>query len=215
MITFTTTVSGNAHEQLIGLSSRIGGLEVREAVGESVQRNWQGWIRGFRGHQVGSVGFYDQCARGMTSEATADGANVDINRVGFTVRALGTAHLPGGRIFPTGGRKYLTFAASAFTYGKRARDISGLKFGFAKNPETGHFQAMLYSPHGSETVDRARNRERTGSKSKKQIPPGDIAFWLAKSAKQAGTPALIPTGDQVADWSGQGVEALLDAKGGS
>jgi hypothetical protein len=214
MISQSIVISGSAIPALERLSKTISSAETNRWIGEAVASGWKTKIRGFKGHQVGSVGFYNQCASSMTTEVVPGGVNVNINRVGFTVRALGTAHLPGGAIFPTGGRKYLTFAATSFTYGKEARDVSGLKFGFAANPATGRMQAMLYSPSGSETVSAARNRKRTGKGGEFPIKKGQVAYWLAKRAKQKGDRDLLLTKDEVKKLAGNALETRLTARTG-
>ena len=111
---------------LARMSSAIDGAQLKEVVGRAganTIRNHLFKINSARPNKLGGkrTKFYAQAARSTQHKAVDDGAVVSVNHVGIAQRYFG------GTIRPRRS-KYLTLPAVPRAYGKRAREIPGLKF---------------------------------------------------------------------------------------
>lgn len=117
---------------------------------------------------------------------------VSINAVGIALRYFGTAGLPGGVLRPISAR-YLTIPATPEAHGKRAREFGDLVVGYAYDPELGRDRLALVRD-GSQPATRVA--KRGGRAPSTGLPGGDTTgepvFWLVRSVRQEGDPAVLP-----------------------
>jgi hypothetical protein len=103
-------------------------------------------------------------------------------------------------IKPGNGKKYLTFAACAVAYGRRAGSFANLTFGFATNPKTGKPQPALIE---------------AGAEKKS----GQPYFWLVRKSHQKQNSELLPSDNEMATAALGGaaeyIGTLIQKKGGS
>ena len=122
-------------------------------------------------------------------------------------------------IFPTGGRKYLTFAACAAAYGRRAQSFGNLQFGMAVDPATGNLRPALVEP--AQQKVRFGRRRKDGSRA---VIPGEIkdgrapVYWLVTKAHQKQNRELLPSAAQISaaalEGAAQYIDELIRKKGG-
>jgi len=99
----------------------------------------------------------------------------------------------GATIVPTGGRKYLTIAASAASYGKSARQFSDLRFvqfgrGGAKALVT---EPKWVSKLGRQRKDGSRKQTRTWDAG------GVVMYWLVPQVVLRGQRDLLPSDEEL------------------
>jgi hypothetical protein len=120
-----------------------------------------------RPNQLGGkrTNFYASAARGTSYSVISDTeVTVSIAHVGIRQRFFG------GKIVPTGGRKFLTIPAAAEAHGKRAREFSDLEVVFGM---------------GGRPIGLARKAQ-----GKRQF--GTILFRLVRSVNQRPDPSVLP-----------------------
>ena len=119
----------------------------------------------------------------------ADQASVSIDHVAFRQK------LEGGEIVPVHG-EFLTIPALDESYGKRAREFSDLKFGFAPDPETGDLRPALVAQRGTATYIQRGPRAKKYKAVAEEV--GLVAlFWLVRRVVQAATPGALPTEEEM------------------
>lgn len=147
------------------------------------------------------VGLFAQFARGTHFETTADGVRLVVSHPAIMQR------LKGGRILPTGGRRFLTVPANQFAYGRRAREVGvNLVFAFAPRPGPGELKMMpaLVAPEAVEKETGPARKD--GTRRKKTVRPSGVYYWLIRSATHSADPSTVPTNDAIR----AGVEAQID-----
>lgn len=121
-----------------------------------------------RPNQLGGkrTNFYAGAARGTSYAVVSDTeVTVTVAQIGIRQRFFG------GRIVPTGGRKFLTIPAAAEAHGKRAREFSDLEVVFGL---------------GGRPIGLAR-------KAQGKRAFGTILFRLVRSVTQRPDPTVLPT----------------------
>lgn len=142
------------------------------------------------------TGHLERAAESVTSSSDAEAASVSITSPGIT-RAFGDI-----TITPTKA-KYLTIAATAEAYGKRAGAFNDLRLAFFKGGKLALVKA-----------DQSRISDRKASgygieKKAGEKPP--IYYWLVKSARQLQDRTLLPSDALLKSAAEEGVRDWLKA----
>lgn len=117
-------------------------------------------------------------------------ATVSITHVALRQR------IQGGTIRPKGGKKYLTIPATSEAYGKRAREFSNLRFGFAEN-RFGNLAPALVENSGQRVAFGRRRKDGTSKVTPGAEIGGKAFFWLVRQVYQPADPAAMPTNAQL------------------
>lgn len=114
--------------------------------------------------------FYSHAADSTQFQLQGKGFIISINHVGMALRYYG------GRVKPV-NRKYLTIPARARAHGKRAREFTAAKVGYAhgrRSRKVRPFYIYLGEPTNP-----------------------TILYWLVKSVKQRGDKTVLPSMDRL------------------
>lgn len=128
---------------------------------------------------------------------------LSINQIGLRQR------LEGGDIKPVNA-SMLTIPAVLEAYGKRAREFSNLKFGFALDPESGKMRPALVEAEASNIKigkilkSGKRNITHTSDATSKVA-----IFWLLASVHQEPDPTVLPSDDEFGAEMDKSFEAVL------
>jgi hypothetical protein len=99
--------------------------------------------------------------------------------------------LEGGTIRPGPDKEFLTIAASPESYGKRAREFSGLQFAYAEDPNNpGTVRPALIAQRAVSTLIQFGKRKAKAVASTLGLLP---LYWLVREVTQAPTPGAVPT----------------------
>ena len=146
------------------------------------------------------TGHLERAAESVTSRSDADAVTVSITSPGIT-RAFGDI-----TIVPVNA-KWLTIAATAEAYGKRAGAFNDLRLAFFKNG-----LLALVKADQSRISDRKASGYGTESKAAKadatkQRPP--VYYWLKKSVTQKQDRTLLPSNELIQTAAEEGVRDWL------
>lgn len=147
--------------------------------------------------------FFNQAARSTHSRVTGGNLIIGISHVGIRQR------LQGGRIRPTGGRRYLTVPAIAEAYATRAGEWNNLKFGFAFDGKGKMRPALVEAQH---TALKFGSKRKDGSRTMKATVKegGRAVFWLVRQVTQRPDPAVIPSNDELRTAALEGAGKYFD-----
>lgn len=184
--TITLTGEGETQARLMKFGPSPGLSRVMGEAASAATKEWLMRMDGTRANQMGGTRthFYWQAAQNTRHEATADGAEVVIDKLGLRQRWLG------GEIRAVNG-KYLTIPARAEAYGKRARDMGDLSFIKFKSGA-----AALVKDDISETVTDSGYSRRSAAKGQRKSRKkgiGAVMFWLVPSVYQRPDPTVLPS----------------------
>jgi hypothetical protein len=126
--------------------------------------------------------FYGDAAKATSSYGDEAGATITVAQQGIRQRLLG------GTIRAVNG-KYLTIAARAEAYGKRAREFKDLVF-----VKLSGDRAMLVQADSQRVFF---GRRRDGRATQGEVRGGLVMFWLVPSVTQKGDPTVLPRETQI------------------
>lgn len=168
-----------------------------------VQRNFLAKEREGNKNHWPSTHFFARAAQATSWEEGLGFVLINVNQIGIRQR------LEGGDIKPVNAGA-LTIPAVADAYGKRAREFSNLKFGFALDRTTGKMRPALVEAQATQIKigkirkDGSRGITPTGSST------GLVAiFWLVGAVHQQADPTVLPTDDAFGETIDQSIAALL------
>ncbi len=165
---------------------------LNERVGESVASMVRAHLVRLDGERANALGgkrshFYREAAKGTSSRATAQGAEVTIEKLGLRQR------LYGGTIHAINS-KYLTVPARKESYGVPAREFPGdLKFVQFKSGA----KALVLDDQ-THAVDEAGNYATHSRKKSKKKSVGMVMYWLVPSVYQRPDPSVLPSESAIA-----------------
>lgn len=171
-------------EQLALAGARGAANEVRSHLAnlESTRPNKQGWTRQ---HWWARVRRSVQAPR-----LAAGGAIVSITEPGIGLRYFGGTTRPVSR-------KYMTIPAIEEAYGRRAREFSNLRFGFAENRFGNLAPALIERDHTELNFGR---RRKDGSRKISGTSRGGRTFyWLVRRAVHPADHSVLPTDEALAN----------------
>lgn len=168
-----------------------------------VQRNFLTKEKAGNKNQWPSTHFYARAAEATNWQEGFGFVLISVNQIGIRQR------LEGGDIKPVNA-SMLTIPAVADAYGKRAREFSNLKFGFALDPETGKMRPALVEAQATQI--KIGKIKKSGQRSIKEgtTSTGLVAiFWLLAGVHQEPDPTVLPTDDQFQAEMDKSVDTLL------
>ncbi len=197
--------------------ARYGGRKVQREIGEHLLSYAAAHHKTAQSLGAAPTGFLADAYESVTSPGALvvepNRAILNLPRNAFA-RAFGDVD-----IVPGAGKKYLTFAAVSFAYGKRAQSFANLTFGLAYDPKTGRLRAAL--------VEAAATKIKIGRPRKdgsRKISQGESTtghapvFWLVRRAHQAQDRNLLPTNAEInaaaLEGAAEYVTELIRQKGG-
>lgn len=197
-MSYNVTVKDSATPKLNRLSKSISDGTIDNVIGRAATNvirahfdrlqqerpNRQGWAR---------QNFWAACNRSTSYQSQPGISVIAIAKLGFRQR------LEGGKI-EAQNAKYLTIPATSEAYGKRAREFSNLKFGFAENKYGNLMPALIKA---SETRGQSTNRNKKGAlkgrDAKKNI--GNVMYWLTPRVFQVADPSVLPHEDVITTYA--------------
>ncbi len=194
----------NRLDQLIksGAASRVAGRAAVQAI--------KSHLFAFNDSHPNKLGgprtnFYGQMAR------STNASSENVNKVLISIAHVGARQrYEGGTIRPVNGGVYLTIAATAEAYGRRAREMSNLKFGFAQD-SNGWMRPALIEQVGN--VIRGRNKcKRVGKAKGAATLSGKVMFWLIREAHQVGDTTILPQPIELAQIAAESIRKLLERR---
>ena len=149
---------------------------------EQTRPNKQGWPRQH---------FWSQVRRSVQNPVPiGDGqVRVSVNHVGAALRFFG------GIVRPVRA-KLLTVPAAAEAYGKRAREFSDLRIGFAPDEE-GHQRLALVRTRATQVSFGRKRKDGTRKVKQGEEVGGEAVFWLNRKATFNPDPSVLPTQQQL------------------
>jgi hypothetical protein len=183
------TILDTATPHLQELRKQMG--DVGGVIGQAGANRVKDHLRGLASarHKGGTpANFYADAYRSTTWAAGRGSVTITVAKLGMSQRYYG------GHIAPVRG-KYLTIPTDA-ARGRRAREFSGLRFGFAEN-QYGNLAPALLAPSGGATL---RVFHKTKGETGKTIrnSADQVMFWLVKHVFQRADPSVLPTGAEIA-----------------
>ncbi|MDE2105656.1 MAG: hypothetical protein KGL39_50985 [Patescibacteria group bacterium] len=149
---------------------------------------------------------YALAAQESALEINENGAAINLPRAQFA-RAFADVN-----ILPGGGRRYLTFAARAEAYNRRARSFDNLKFGMAFNPKFGRFcKALIEAPMTRIKLGRQRRDGTRRVRATESTSGHAPVYWLVSRAHQKQDRSLLPTGEAMVAAAREGAQNYLNA----
>lgn len=161
-------------------------------------------------------GYYRQAADSVTFRASPR-LEIGISQIGMRLRLQGTDGLPGGRLRPRAGKKFLTIPQAPEAEGKLAGEFSNLKMRLAINPKTGRLQRALVRG-ASQSLRISRRKQKDGT-IKWTVKPGEVQpvvmYFLARSVYQAPDRSVLPSDEQIVGTAITTVDRRLSRLGGA
>lgn len=143
-----------------------------------------------------------------------DAVEPEVNRVALNLPSNAFARaFHDVDIFPTGGKTFLTFAATAQAYGKRAGEFNNLTFAIVLDPQSGNFRpALVEAASTSIKIGRAK---KDGTRTVKPVSSSTgraPVFWLVRSSHQAQERDRLPSDAELTTAAKAGAVEFIDAK---
>jgi hypothetical protein len=198
----------------LGRALDVEGLRI--VIGRAEQRLFRDHLYALNStrHRYGR-GYYRQAADSVTFQANPRLA-IGISQIGMRLRLEGTDGLPGGRLRPRPGKRFLTIPAAPEAQGKLAGEFDNLKVRMAINPKTGRLQRALV--RGASSALRLSRRKAKDGSIKWTVKPGEVRpvvmFFLAASVYQKPDRSVLPSDEQIVDTALTTVDRRLARLGG-
>jgi hypothetical protein len=144
-----------------------------------------------------SQNFWPRAARSVNYRPLPDGVAVTVSQQGVAQQVFG------GEIKPGPGKKLLTIPAIPEAYGKRAREISGLKF-VLLGREGNKKPALVEQSRGGKLLKSGAQRI-TNIKTM-----GRVWFWLVPRVRQEGDRSKMPSEARIRDTAIEEMQKAVD-----
>lgn len=191
-MSYSVTVKDEASPKLKRLDEALTGGAIDNVIGRAATNvirahftrlqderpNKEGWKR---------QNFWAACNRSTSYESQPGLSVITISKLGFRQR------LEGGKI-EAQNAKYLTIPATSEAYGKRAREFSNLRFGFAEGKYGNLMPALIKA-----AATRSANGRLQGKDAKKNI--GNVMYWLTPRVFQRADPSVLPHEDVITTYA--------------
>lgn len=174
----------------------LSGERASRVVGTALAKQIVDHFKGLPGNKLGGRReFWEGAAKATSLEVSGDGGKVSVSQEGVRLRLLGGTIRAGAR----SGAKLLTIPARAETYGRRARDLSGLQFLWGIREGKPMPIALVAGKEGAARVTSTGKRQRLLFRGKKtgQGQSGLVMFWLVASVTQAGNRDVLPSDSEL------------------
>lgn len=198
--------------------ARYGGRAVQKQIGEHVREYAGNHHATAQSLGAQPTGFYSDAYEQVTAadavEFAPGQAIINLPRNAFARAFKDVTILPGG------GKKYLTFAAVGYAYGRRAASFGNLTFGMAYDPNLGRTRpALVEAMATSVKIGRQRKDGTRGIKALSSSTGRAPVFWLVRKAVQKQDRSLLPTPEQMQAAGLEGmadyIVKLIEEKGGT
>lgn len=197
----TIDITDKAGAGVRELRAAIGGGRLANAMGRGATNRIRAHftdLNAARPNQLGGrrTNFWAAAARSTNYTASPEQVLININQLGFRQR------LQGGVIRPVKA-KYLTIPAAPEAHGRRAREFSNLRFGFAEN-KFGNLQPALIEASATAVTFGRRRKDGTRAVKRGRSLGGRTIFFLTRQVFQRADPTVLPPDQEIIEAALQG-----------